>query len=244
MNTTLQHHSTDPLRTAHAVVVGLGGLGCPAVRVLAAAGIGRLTLWDSDEVERSNLPRQLLYAAGDLGCPKAEVAAAWVDRHHPEVETTSVLRRFGHADARALRSATVVLDGTDSIESKFAVSDAAVAAGTPLVHAGATGLVAQLTTILPGATACYRCIFEAPPPPDDVPACAEAGVLAPFVNLVGGLQAFEALRIASGAPPAWAGTVLTLDVGRGRSRLVPVRRRHDCSACASRTASLPTRSEP
>jgi len=244
MNATLQPDAIEIYRDAHVVVVGLGGLGCPAVRALADAGIGHLTLWDPDVVERSNLPRQILYGTNDIGSAKTDAAAAWLSRRHPTLVTHVVPRRFAFENAPLLLDAAVVIDGTDSIESKFAVSDAAVAAGTPLVHAGAIGLRAQMTTILPRRTPCYRCIFEEPPPAGDLPSCAEAGVLGPFVNLVGTLQATEALRIVRGAPPAFAGHLLVLDAGRGASRTVPLNRRNDCPACASRTQELPMRSEP
>lgn len=244
MNATLHHDRPEPLGDAHVVVIGLGGLGTPAVRVLAAAGVGRLSLWDPDVVERSNLPRQTLYEADDVGRAKTDVAAAWLARRHPDAVAETVCRRFERADAPALAGAVAVLDGTDTIESKFAVSDAAVAAGVPVVHAGAVGLRAQVTTILPGTTACYRCVFEEPPPADERPACADAGVLAPFVNLVGTLQAAEALRLASGLPPALAGRLLVLDAGRGASRTVPVHRRDDCPACARPAATPTMRSQP
>jgi molybdopterin/thiamine biosynthesis adenylyltransferase len=248
MNATLQdpalRRGDRACRDAHVVVVGLGGLGTPAVRALAEAGVGRLTLWDPDVVERSNLPRQLLYEAADIGAAKIDVVAAWLGARHPALATRTVGRRLGAGDARTLIDATVVIDGTDSIESKFALSDAAMAAGVPLVHAGAVGLRAQLTTILPGRTPCYRCVFEEPPPAGDLPSCAEAGILAPFVNFVGTVQAAEALRIVQGAAPAFAGRLLVLDAGRGTSRTVPLHRRHDCPACAAGAEELPMRSEP
>jgi len=233
----------DPrLRDAHAVVIGLGGLGCPALRVLAGR-VGRITIWDHDLVERSNLPRQVLYDARDVGRPKVEVAAAWIERTFPWATVHPVGRRFHLPDAPSLAGASVVLDGTDSIADKFAVSDAAVAADVPLVHAGATGLRGQITTILPGVTACYRCVFETPPL-DDAPACSDAGVLSPFVTLVGILQGMEALRIASGASPTLAGRLLTLDAGPSTSRTIPIHRRPDCPACADGAAATPMRNRP
>jgi adenylyltransferase/sulfurtransferase len=127
----------------------------------------------------------------------------------------------------------VILDGTDSIAAKFLVNDAAVARRVPLVHAGATGTRAQLMTVLPGRTACYRCLFEDPPPPGDVPSCQEAGVLGPSVVLAGALQAAEALRLLAGAPPLFANRLLHVDTWRASWRSIVVTPRASCPACGS-----------
>jgi molybdopterin/thiamine biosynthesis adenylyltransferase len=216
-----------------AVVIGVGGLGCPAALALARAGVGTLGLVDPDAVEPSNLPRQLLYDDGDVGRAKVDVAAERLRAIAPAARILATRARFTAGDAAWLRDFDVVLDGTDSIAAKFTVSDAAVAARVPLVHAGAVDWRAQLLTIVPGVSACYRCVFEEPPPPDDVPSCQEAGVLGPVVALAGSLQAADALRIATGETPELAGRLLTIDLRAGTWRSVSVARRPRCAACGS-----------
>lgn len=217
-----------PVRAA---VIGMGGLGCPAAIALAEAGIATLGLVDPDVVDVSNLPRQLLYDDGDVGRAKVAVAAERLRSISPATRVVARRARFGVGDAAWLREFDVVVDGTDSIAAKFAVNDAAVAAGVPLVHAGAVGWRAQLLTIVSGRTACYRCVFEEAPPPDDVPSCEEAGVVGPVVVLAGSLQADDALRVATGATPHFADRLLTIDLYAGTWRSVRVARRADCAAC-------------
>jgi adenylyltransferase/sulfurtransferase len=180
---------------------------------------------------RSNLPRQTLYGEGDVGRAKVDVAAERLGAQAPATRIVTTRARFTARDAAWLRDFDVVLDGTDSIAAKFDVSDAAVATGVPLVHAGAIDFRAQLLTIVPRVTACYRCVFEQPPPPDDVPSCQEAGVLGPVVALAGSLQAADALRVATGARPHFADRLLSIDLRAGTWRSVPVARSVHCPVC-------------
>ena len=227
------HVTSTDRTTVRALVIGVGGLGCPAALALAHAGVGTIGLVDPDVVDVSNLPRQLLYGDDDLGRAKVDVAA---ERLRTVASTTTVVTaraRFTAHEAGWLRDFDVVLDGTDSIAAKFVVSDAAIATGVPLVHAGAADFRAQLLTILPGRTACYRCIFEDAPPADDVPSCQEAGILGPVVALAGSLQAAEALRVATGAPAHFANRLLSIDLRTGTWRSVPVARTRYCTACGN-----------
>jgi molybdopterin/thiamine biosynthesis adenylyltransferase len=222
---------SSSVNRVRALVIGVGGLGCPAALALARAGVGMLGLVDPDTVDVSNLPRQLLYDDGDVGRAKIDVAAARLRAIAPELGIVARRARFTAGDAAWLRDFDVVVDGTDSIAAKFEVNDAAVLARVPLVHAGAVGWRAQLLTVVPGASACYRCVFEEAPPPDDVPSCQEAGVLGPVVALAGSLQAADALRVATGATPHFADRMLTIDMRAGTWRSVPVVRRPSCAAC-------------
>src|SRR5262245_40980859 len=220
-----------------ALVIGVGGLGCPAALALARAGVGTIGLVDPDVIDPSNLPRQLLYVERDVGRPKVDVAAERLAAIAPATRLVATRATFGPQDAARLRDFDVILDGTDSITAKFAVSDAAVVAGLPLVHAGAIDFRAQLLTIVPGVTACYRCVFEEAPPEDDVPACSEAGVLGPVVALAGSLQAAEALALLAGRAPHWAGRLLSIDLRTGTWRSVPVARTSRCAACGTTAAT-------
>ncbi len=214
----------EKIARGRVLVIGVGGLGAPAATALAAAGVGTLGLVDPDVVELSNLHR------------KVEVAAERLLGLAPALRVATWRARFGPSDAHLLRAFDVVLDGTDTIAAKFVVSDAAVAAGVPLVHAGVLGFRAQLLTVFPGRSACYRCVFEEAPPPGDVPSCQEAGVLGPVAALAGALQAAEAIRLLAGEPPAYANALLALDTQAGRWRTVPVAPNPRCPACAPRAA--------
>lgn len=220
------------LARARVLIVGVGGLGSPAAMALAEVGAGELGLVDPDVVEISNLHRQPLYGDADVGRAKVEVAAERLQAIAPALRVTTWRERFPAGDAaRALPSFDVVLDGTDTIAAKFAVNDAAVAAGVPLVHAGVLGFRAQIMTVLPGATACYRCVFEDAPPPGEVPSCEEAGILGPTAALAGALAAAEAARIVAGNGASYADRLLVIDMAGGRHRSVPIARRPRCPSC-------------
>jgi len=210
---------------SRALIVGVGGLGAPAAMALADAGVATLVLVDPDTVELSNLHRQPLYETADVGRAKVEVAAS-------RLRAVRVLAHRARFAPEHLAGCDVVLDGTDSIAAKFLVNDACVDAGVPLVHAGVLGFRAQLLTVLPGRSACYRCVFEEAPPPGDVPSCQEAGVLGPVPSLAGALQAAEALRALAGIEALYADRLLTFDLHAGRWRVVPVAARPSCPACA------------
>ncbi len=237
MTSTETHQPSPPsgqvaLARARVLVVGVGGLGSPAAWVLARAGVGTLGLVDHDVVEVSNLHRQPLYDRGDVGTPKVTAAAARLRALAPGLRLVTWQERFGPGHAALLSGFDLVLDGTDSIASKFDLNDAAVVAGVPLVHAGVLGFRAQLMTVLPGRSACYRCVFEEAPPPADVPSCSEAGVLGPTTAFAGALQAAEAIRLLTGRGALFADRLLTVDLYTGRFRTVPLAPSPRCPACA------------
>ena len=226
--------SDEKIARGRVLVIGVGGLGAPAATALAAAGVGTLGLIDPDAVELSNLHRQPLYASADVGRAKVEVAAERLGALAPALRVETWHARFGPPDAHLLRRFDVVLDGTDTIAAKFVVNDAAILAGVPLVHAGVLGFRAQLLTVLPGRSACYRCIFEEAPPPGDVPSCQEAGVLGPVAALAGALQAAEAIRLLAGDPAAYANALFAIDTQAGSWRTVPLAPSPRCPVCAPR----------
>ena len=224
------------LSRARVLLVGVGGLGSPAAMALAGAGVGTLGLIDPDRVDVSNLHRQPLYDDGDVGHAKVEAAAAHLRKLGTRLHVETWEERFTAVHRDLARAFDIVIDGTDSVAAKFEVNDTAVAAGVPLVHAGATGFRAQLLTVLPAVSACYRCVFEEPPPPDEVPSCQEAGILGPVVSLAGALQAAEAIRLATGAAPLFADRLLTIDARAGTWRSVPLTRDSTCAACGTAQA--------
>jgi molybdopterin-synthase adenylyltransferase len=221
-------------------IVGVGGLGAPAAAALAAAGVARLTLIDGDVVELSNLPRQPLYAVDDVGAAKVDAAARRLRasaRDGLVIET--VCGRVEQDGARALLDGhDVILDGTDGLPSKALLNDVAVALAIPLVHAGAIGLDGQLLTVLPGRSACLRCLFPELPDADDLPTCQQSGILGPVVGAVGLAAAGEALRIVRGSAPALADRLAILDGARLRWRVLALRPSPRCPVCdAGRRAS-------
>lgn len=230
--------------TTDVCLIGAGGLGSPAALALCAFGAcASLTIVDPDEVELSNLHRQLLLREADLGRPKVDAAADTL-RRRGQVRVTPVRARLCAENAAALLGGhKVVVEGSDSIETKFLVSDTAVRLGIPAVVGGVVGFEGQVLTVLPGRTACYRCLFEAPPGPqalEEIATCQQAGVLGPACGVIGALQAAEALRLLRGAAPAFAGALLVADLRRDRHRRVPLRRRPGCPACGDGAAFDPS----
>jgi adenylyltransferase/sulfurtransferase len=220
------------LAAASVLVIGVGALGCAAADALAGAGIGRLSLVDFDRVERSNLHRQLLHRTADLGRPKVESAAERLRARHPNLAITTTATRFAADNAATLvAGAACVIDATDGITTKFLVNDLVVGLGIPLVHAGILRFQGQLLTIVPGASACYRCLFGAPPEEGSVPSCQEAGVLGSIAGTIGLLQAAEAVRLVTGSGTLLTDRLLTYDALAGRWRHVRLRRNPACPAC-------------
>jgi molybdopterin-synthase adenylyltransferase len=217
-----------------ALVIGAGGLGGPALLTLAAGGVGTLVVVEDDVVETSNLNRQPLFKEADVGERKAAVAAARVRAIFPSVAVDARDLRFDVGNALALvGAADVVVDGSDNFATKFLANDAALRARRPLVHGGILRTTAQLLTVAPaGIGGCLRCLFEAPPPQGAVPSCAEAGVLGATAGFAGALMGAEALRLLAGERGAYEGRLFTYEARSARGRLVLVRRRPGCAACA------------
>jgi molybdopterin/thiamine biosynthesis adenylyltransferase len=217
------------------LVVGAGGLGCPALLALAPALVARggtLGVIDDDRVELSNLNRQILHRTEDVGRAKAESAKDALLRRHPLLRVEAIVARVDARNAGELVPRwDVVVDGSDSFASKFLLNDACVRAGVPLVHGGVVQFTGQLMSIVPGVAGagCYRCLFEAPPPAGVAPSCSEAGVIGAFAGIIGALQAKEALAIVD-QQPRLAGILLVVDGRSDERRHVHVRPRPGCEA--------------
>jgi molybdopterin/thiamine biosynthesis adenylyltransferase len=231
------------LADASVLVVGVGALGCAAAEALATAGIGRLALVDPDRVERSNLHRQLLHRTTDLGRWKVESARERLRARHPELHVDATPVRVDAENGAALFAPhACVIDATDGIATKFLLNDLAVGLGVPLVHAGILRFQGQLMTVLPGVSACYRCLFTAPPDEGSVPSCQEAGVLGSLAGTIGILQAAEAIRLVDTGEALLADRLLTYDALAGRFRHVRLRRNPACAACRGIAARVAVRS--
>lgn len=208
-----------------ALVVGLGGLGCPASLAVARGGVRQLTLLDDDVVDRSNLPRQPWHHLSDIGRPKVESAAEKLRAQFPGLEIIPARERLDAANGSDwFARHDVVLDATDGVDTKFLLSDLAVQTRVPLVYAGVVRLEGAVMRIDPQGP-CLRCVFEGPS--EDAPTCAQVGVLGSMAGLVGGLQGWLALQ-PSQAP---TGTLHALD-GRALGwRRVTMQRRPGCLGC-------------
>ncbi len=217
-----------------ALVVGAGGLGGPALLVLAAGGVGRIVLVEDDEIETSNLNRQPLFPEAAIGARKAAAAVDRLRALFPAVPVEARDERFDAGNAVELaRAADVVVDGSDNFATKFLANDAALRSQRPLVHGGVLRTTAQLLSLTPGGIGgCLRCLFEAPPPAGSVPSCADAGIFGPVAGLAGALMGAEALRLLAGERGAYEGRLYTFEARTARSRLVLVRKRPGCPACA------------
>jgi adenylyltransferase/sulfurtransferase len=194
------------------LIIGAGGLGCPAALALAAAGVRRIGIVDDDRVDVTNLHRQILHGDGDVGDLKVASAARALARRFPGLRVDAHAVRFDAGNALGLVAAyDVVIDGSDNFATKFVANDAAVLARRPLVHGAAVGMGGQLLTVPAGGHPCYRCLFEEPPPAGVGPSCAEAGVLGPVPGVIGALQGVEAARLLRGEEPAFSGRLIQYD---------------------------------
>jgi adenylyltransferase/sulfurtransferase len=222
------------------LIVGVGGLGAPAATQIAKSqAVARLGLIDPDPVETSNLPRQVIYTGADVGHLKVEAAA----RHLRDIDGALEIDKFPVAleagNARAIiERYDFVIDGTDSPAAKFLINDVALATATPFAYGGVLGMSGQVMTVIPGRTACIRCLFEEAPDPAEVASCREAGILGPVAGAIGNLQAREALAVVSGRAPEMAGGILTYDgAGPARVRFAKVNPRPRCLCGASARAT-------
>jgi molybdopterin/thiamine biosynthesis adenylyltransferase len=218
------------LGAASVLVVGAGALGSPVALYLAGAGVGRLGIVDGDDVELSNLQRQILHFTPDVGVPKAHSAAAKLGFLNPEVVVEPYQVRMDAANAAGLvEGADLVVDCSDSFETRYTVNAACCAARIPLVEAGVLGMSGLVMGIRPGESACYRCAFPEAPP--SAPTCAEAGVLGPAAGVIGSLQALEALKLLTGVGEPLLNAFLQADLATLSFLRVTVTRRADCPDC-------------
>ena len=226
------------LTKAHVVLVGCGGIGSPALQYLAGAGIGRLTLIDSDDVEASNLQRQTIFTTADIGRSKAEAAAEWTARFDPALTVRAVKQRVDKANAAALiAGADLVLDGCDNFATRLAVSDACVASAIPLTSAALgrfQGQIANFAGHLPGQ-ACYRCFVGDAFDAEDCDTCAADGVLGAMAGTVGSFAAMSAIRVlleghAALGEPQW-GQLQLLDGLAPSLRTLRIAKDPECKGC-------------
>ena len=219
------------LLDAKVLLIGAGGLGSPTALYLAAAGVGTLGIVDFDEVDLTNLQRQILHRTQDIGRPKVESASDTIASINPDIRVVQHRIQLTSENAmEVLEPYDIVVDGSDNFATRYLVNDACVMLGKPCVHGSIFLFEGQAATFVPGK-GCYRCLYPTPPPPGMVPNCAEAGVLGVLPGIVGCIQAIETIKIILGLGETLTGRLLLFDALSMETRQVKVRRNSDCPVC-------------
>lgn len=203
----------EKLKTSRVLVIGAGGLGCPVLQYLTAAGVGCIGIIDGDVVDQSNLQRQILFGQADIGKPKAICAKNRLQANNPFIDFKVYNEYLSTENALSLfRQYDVIVDGSDNFQTRYLSNDAAVLAEKPLVFGAIFKFEGQVSVFNFRGGATYRCLFPSPPPPNTVPTCTEAGVLGVLPGIIGCLQANEVLKISCGLEGVLSGKLLSIDV--------------------------------
>jgi molybdopterin/thiamine biosynthesis adenylyltransferase/rhodanese-related sulfurtransferase len=231
------------LLDAKVLFIGAGGLGSPALLYLAAAGVGTIGIVDFDVVDASNLQRQIIHSTERIGQKKTDSAALAIRALNPDV------RVIGHDEMltddnvdRLIAGYDIVLDGTDTFETRYTLNDAAVRARIPVVHASVFRFEGQLTAFVPYEGPCYRCLYPTPPPPELAPGCSVAGVLGVVPGTMGILQATEAIKLLLGIGDPLVGRLLIYDALDATFQELKLRRDPACPACGDAVRAAPAAS--
>ena len=213
------------------LIVGAGGLGSPVAMYLALAGVGTIGIVDFDIVDLSNLQRQILHQNKDVGVRKVISARETLNAYNPDVNVILHEEPINSANAMdIIPNYDVIVNGADNFPTRYLVNDASYLAGKPLVDGSILLFDGQASTYIPGQ-GCYRCVFPEPPPPGEVPSCAEAGVLGALPGIIGTIQATEVIKVILGKGEPLAGRMLLLDALAMDFRIVKVRRNSRCPLC-------------
>jgi sulfur-carrier protein adenylyltransferase/sulfurtransferase len=227
------------------LLIGAGGLGSPAALYLAAAGVGTIGIVDFDVVDLSNLQRQVVHANDRIGEKKVESARRTINALNPDVKVV------GHEEMlvadnvdRIIAGYDVILDGTDTFETRYLLNDAAVKANIPVVHASVFRFEGQLTTFVPFEGPCYRCLYPTPPPPELAPGCSVAGVLGVVPGIMGLLQANEVLKLRLGIGETLAGRLLLFDALDATFTELRLKRDPECPVCSDKAVAARKAGKP
>ena len=224
------------LKAASILIVGVGGLGSPAALYLAAAGVGRIGLVDADRVSLSNLQRQVLFAAADVGEAKVATAAARLQSLNPHIAVTTFDRRLDASCSDALVAAhDIVLDGTDDFATRFEVNAACLRQGRPLVSGALGRWTGQVGVFNHGDGPCYRCLVPEIPP--DAETCQAVGVVGALGGVIGSMMALEAIKLAAGLQQGLSGRLLVYEGLGGDTRTLRLSRDPDCPGCRDRRSA-------
>ena len=215
------------------LIIGAGGLGAPCAMYLAAAGVGTIGIVDADDVDLSNLQRQIIHATADVGKPKVQSAKETMNAMNPDVKVITYKMFVNSTNIRELiREYDFVIDGTDNFPAKFLINDACVLLKKAYSHAGIIRFQGQTMTYVPDQSSCYRCVFPTMPPKDAVPTCRQAGVLGVMGGVIGTIQATEALKYILGIGELLTGYLLTYDALTMTFRKIKIPRNKKCAVCS------------
>tara|TARA_A100001037_G_scaffold126801_3_gene114871 strand:+ start:7138 stop:7968 length:831 start_codon:yes stop_codon:yes gene_type:complete len=219
------------LLDAKVLMVGAGGLGSPIAIYLTLAGVGTVGIVDFDQVDITNLQRQILHYNDDIGKSKAESAIETLNAYNPDTKVNIHEEPITSENAfDILNDYDIIVNGADNFPTRYLINDAAYLLNKPLVDGSILLFDGQATTYIPGE-GCYRCLFPTPPPPGEVPSCAEAGVLGMLPGMVGTIQATEVVKLIIGAGESLSGKLLLIDALSMDFRTVKIRRNPDCPLC-------------
>jgi molybdopterin/thiamine biosynthesis adenylyltransferase/rhodanese-related sulfurtransferase len=233
------------LLESKALLIGAGGLGSPASLYLAAAGVGTIGIVDFDVVDVSNLQRQILHTTDRVGERKTESAKRSINALNPDIKVVAHEEMLVAENVeRIIKGYDVILDGTDTFETRYILNDATVAAGIPVIHASVFRFEGQLTTFIPYEGPCYRCLYPTPPPPELAPGCSVAGVLGVVPGIMGLLQANEALKVLLGIGNTLAGRLLLFDALETEFTELKLRRDPNCPVCSTEAVAARAEGRP
>jgi len=225
----------EALLDSSVLVVGAGGLGSPVMLYLAAAGVGRIGVVDSDRVEISNLQRQILYGDSSIGKSKVDEAAVRIGELNPDVVVVKYKERLSEINATEIASGyDIIADCSDNFTTRFIINDICFSLKKTLVSAAVTGFVGQVTTFkahLGEAHPCYRCFCPELPPEDLLPNCSGGGVLGSVAGVVGAMQATEIIKEILGIGKSLSGSIIIYDGINGKTRNINLKKNIDCKIC-------------
>ena len=225
----------EKLLKAKVLIIGAGGLGSPCALYLASAGVGKIGIVDSDAVELNNLQRQILHSTANIGKAKVESAQERLNSINPDIEVIPYKARLTSENILdIIKDYDIIVDGSDNFPTRYLVNDACVLSKKPLSHGGIFRFDGQAITIIPGQSACYRCLFPEPPPPGLVPSCQEAGILGAVAGAIGVIQANEALKYILGIGELLTGKLLVFNALDSSFRQVKVPRDPKCAICSDK----------
>lgn len=223
----------EKLLQGKVLIIGAGGLGSPAALYLAAAGVGTIGIVDADQVDLSNLQRQILHHTKNVGKEKVDSANETLQNLNPDIQIhTYPIFLNAENIMEIIKDYDFIIDGTDNFPAKFLINDACVMAKKPFCHAGVIRFGGQLMTYVPEKGPCYRCIFKDPPPKDAVPTCKQGGIIGAVAGVIGSLQAMEAIKYLLGVGDLLVGRLLTYDALTMEFRTIELPKKvKDCGVC-------------
>lgn len=223
------------LLAAKVLLIGAGGLGCPAGIYLAAAGVGTLGIIDFDVVDLTNLQRQILHGEDEIGKPKVESARRRIREINSDVRVVPIPEKLSRENVmQVIRDYDIIVNGCDNFPTRYLLNDACVFAKKPLVDGSIFRFEGQVTVFYPGRGPCYRCLYPEPPPPEMAPSCAEAGVFGVLPGIIGSIQAVETIKLILGKGDLLVGRLLMYDALTEKFRELKARRDPACPVCGER----------